>query len=862
MLDVRCSMFNIQPMSVRRAIPAIIAAGVLPPAGAEPLPVYQPYQPDLHTLHLWHLDEAGPPFKDDGTVPTALLGLINGATAAYPSLPGFGSAVHFGDNHSTVTGGLVYGPILLAKPELDLGPGDNVDHPFPIMGPDGAFTIEAIVRLDVLPHESGSLAADIVSMDDESDANRVFIFRIEKPGFLSFVPISGNSVQGGGLASLPQEGPHAVTTGAWFHVAVSYNGSPGSPHNLKLYWTRIGPGLEKANLIGSGTLTEDLSTALGDFAIGNTGKFNALGPRENFPGAIDEVRISGIAREPHDFFFIPPEARARAHPKKPHLLSPELRLMIEQVLVNGNPVPVPAAGRPLELGPGLHRLDFEFGFLPGADADPFAIKCRLDGMDGEWQPATRGMSLTWEMLDADDSVLTSTAMTASGASSGWRSDVLDARLDLRNEALFIPGNTRKIRVSFSSGTPDTTGTWIIDNLSLYRSGRAGGNLWPNGSFSEGERMNQITGIPLGWERRGSEPAIARVILRSNPALGLLDAEQHHSALWTSTCTLPVDLHKDGEIFTVSWLEAYNVIPGASLRATYLNVPPGSYTFRAIGVGGSPSHTTAQLILPISIRLPVWQRPWFLNSAILAGLAGTALLGFSAYRRRTRRHLASMALQHAVERDRTRIARDMHDDLGTRVTALTFTASFVRNALDSSPEKARQQILRLESSARDLVHAMEGLVWAVNPANDTLDHLASHLSAVAQELFRDSGARIRISIPTDLPPLPLRSDFRHHFALAVKESLHNARKHAGPCEVNFLLYAEDGDLVACVQDNGAGFDPDQPREGNGLANIKARFKELGGSFTLESEPGKGATARFRCALPLQSFSKRSHPEPFP
>jgi signal transduction histidine kinase len=225
-----------------------------------------------------------------------------------------------------------------------------------------------------------------------------------------------------------------------------------------------------------------------------------------------------------------------------------------------------------------------------------------------------------------------------------------------------------------------------------------------------------------------------------------------------------------------------------------------------------------------------------------------LLLFAAYRRRSRHRLSAIKLQHAVERDRARIARDLHDDLGTRVTVLNLAASFLRRAIDGDPEKARVQVVRLESAARELVHAMDGLVWAVNPANDTLDHLTTHLSAVAQEVFRDSPVKLRIAIPDDLPAVLLRSDFRHHFALGVKEALHNVLKHAGPCDVWFRLAAGDGALVVEIADNGIGFDPASPREGNGLHNLRARFEELGGTCEIRSAPGQGARVIFRCQIP--------------
>jgi signal transduction histidine kinase len=176
------------------------------------------------------------------------------------------------------------------------------------------------------------------------------------------------------------------------------------------------------------------------------------------------------------------------------------------------------------------------------------------------------------------------------------------------------------------------------------------------------------------------------------------------------------------------------------------------------------------------------------------------------------------------------------------------ASVVREAIDGNPGQARRQAVRLESAATDLVRAMDGLVWAVNPANDTLDHLVGHLSGVAQEIFRDAPVTLRISIPTDLPACQLRSDFRNHFSLAVKEALHNILKHAGPCGASLQVLVEGGILVAIIADNGAGFDSSHPKAGNGLLNLRARAREMNGSCGIESAPGEGTRIVLRCPLP--------------
>ena len=561
------------------------------------------------------------------------------------------------------------------------------------------------------------------------------------------------------------------------------------------------------------------------------------------------MRISSIARAADDFFFVThglKERERRQAALKKHPRPADARLEMRQVLVDDVPTPVRDGTEPLELAPGQHRLDFDFGFVGGDALDTLAVKCLLEGLDDSWLPTTRGMTMIWEMLDAYDQVISRTAFTASGSSPGWGSDISDSKMRRRVEPLFIPGKASSIRVSLSSGTPDTTGSWVIDDLSLTRPGPPRVNFWQNGNFQDGERSNQTSGVPRGWSRRGNETGIARLVqLGDNRALGLVDAVQEHFAIWTSTRDLDTTPAKEGETFLVSWSEAYNVIPGASLRATYLSVPSGRYTFRAIAVPADPALPGADLAFPVVIREPFWKSSLFVPLVVAGGIVLIGLALFAIYRRRSRERIASIKLQNVLEQDRARIARDMHDDLGTRVSALNLTASFVRRALDVDPAKARQQVIRMESAARDLVQAMEGLVWAVNPANDTLDHLAAHLAGMAQDLFRDAPVRLRLSIPADLPAIPLTSDFRHHFALAVKEALNNILKYAGPCEVSLTLSAEDGTLRVEVKDNGVGFDPSLPREGNGLRNLASRFEEIGGKFAIESSAGNGTRVSFRC-----------------
>jgi len=811
-----------------------------------------PDEPDEHTLHLWHLDESGPPFLDSGTSPKPLLGLLNGARAGQKSLAGFGQAVSF--DHAAGGESLTNfyeGAILLAQPKSVDGPEDNVTAPFPIMGEDGAFTIEALVKLNKLPSEAPGLALTIVSMDGESN-DRVFNFRIEKTGFLSFAPFAGRSLRGGGLTTIPVSGPHAINTSDWFHAAVTYDGNEGSAGNLKFYWTRLAPGLTAANLLGSGTLISDLSKELGDFAIGNTGR-TVLGKKEcnPFPGLIDEVRISGIARPAHDFFFVNPESRLQAVRQSTQTSThPDFELQIEKIEIDGKETSLPRGQNPLLLEAGTHRVDIDFSLPQGTITEKVGVRCRLEGIDDPWQPAVRGMLVICEVLDKSQEVISRSSFASIGQSNGWSGDSYETPLNPRLEPLFLPRNAKSLRITLSSGTPDTTGQIVIDNLAVTLPSDSLGDksIWRNGRFEEGESIYTASGTPTNWQREGDDTAIARLISRQGDrGIGLVDGDETANGKWTSTCNLP-SIPDGGSSVILSWDEAYSIIGGRSYRATYLSVPSGNYQFRAIAITQSPGLASTHLELPIIVRSPIWEKSWFLpiTASIAVGLIALVIL--QSYRRRAFARFSELNLKHTLESDRARIARDMHDDLGTRVSSLIMGASLVQRDLDRDPVASRRNLEWMGSAARDLANAMDTLVWAIDPAKDSLEQLANHLSGLAQEIFREDTFRLRINVPTNLPSISLRSEFRHHFSLAVKEALHNIAKHAGPCKVSLELAWCDDELTVVIHDDGLGFDPSTPAEGNGLLNFKSRLEELGGSCLVESRPAFGTTITFICPLP--------------
>ena len=242
-----------------------------------------------------------------------------------------------------------------------------------------------------------------------------------------------------------------------------------------------------------------------------------------------------------------------------------------------------------------------------------------------------------------------------------------------------------------------------------------------------------------------------------------------------------------------------------------------------------------------------QRGWMV-ALVLASIVG---LGYWKLRRTQAdsEQAASAHRQRLIE-ERHRLARDLHDDLGSRLTRLAVLSDLI------GQDKNEASASLLAQSTRDVMTEMQQLVWAVNPRNDTLEGLADYLSSHLQHFFSGTGIRAIGEIPIDLPSEPLAGTVRKQLVLCVKEVLANVIKHAGATEVALRLTYEAPLLTIEVVDNGRGFiqpgdelgmTTAMPGGGNGLCNMSDRMKSVGGSFRFETVPGRGTTCVFQVTL---------------
>lgn len=300
--------------------------------------------------------------------------------------------------------------------------------------------------------------------------------------------------------------------------------------------------------------------------------------------------------------------------------------------------------------------------------------------------------------------------------------------------------------------------------------------------------------------------------------------------------------------------------GSKHVAPYSYLPPGQYTFRVIacnndGVWNETGASLAFIVLPY-----LWQTWWFQGCALACGAGAVSAGVLWATRRRVRRKLEQLERQRALERERARIARDIHDDLGASLTRISMLSQSVRAEVEALPQVAAD-VDQIYGTAREVTRAMDEIVWAVNPLHDTLDSLVTYLGRFAQHFLSGAGLRCRLDVPVNLPAWGLTSEVRHHLYLALKEALHNVVKHAGATEVRISLDCSQEGFVLVVADNGRGFAPGSFQShtppsgtdvrlssGNGLWNMRKRLEEIGGRCEWETAPGEGTRVRFFIVCP--------------
>jgi signal transduction histidine kinase/ligand-binding sensor domain-containing protein len=273
---------------------------------------------------------------------------------------------------------------------------------------------------------------------------------------------------------------------------------------------------------------------------------------------------------------------------------------------------------------------------------------------------------------------------------------------------------------------------------------------------------------------------------------------------------------------------------------YANLAPGVYRFlvRAVNSGGGATFQPASL--SFQVLAPFWRRWWFVTMALTGVLASA----YTVHHYRVGRLLA-------LERVRTRIASDLHDDIGSSLSQIAILSEVAHRRANGRLPELDQHLAGIGSISREVLESMSDIVWAIDPERDKLRDLAYRMRRFATDVLTSRGIRLRFEAGGD-EDLPLDPDLRRQLLLVLKEAVHNIVRHSGCTEAVILLRSERGVLRLRVWDNGNGLNVETAAHGQGLRSMKRRASHVGGEVGFSSEPGQGTTIEFSVPLPRRKL----------
>lgn len=307
-------------------------------------------------------------------------------------------------------------------------------------------------------------------------------------------------------------------------------------------------------------------------------------------------------------------------------------------------------------------------------------------------------------------------------------------------------------------------------------------------------------------------------------------------------------------FDEDWTEA-----SEPRQAIYPRLPAGNYRFRVVGRSADGNWSPDEAAMSVKVAPFIWQMWWFQVGAVaLFGLVILVLVRYLSFRW-LRRRLEIAERRSALDRERDRIARDIHDDLGHGLTQIVLLSELTLH--NHLPTDERQDHLeQIVTTAKQGLRSLDETVWAINPRNDTLPDLVDYLGHFVMKSLATANIKCRLHLPDYPPNRPVPAEVRHSLFLVVKEAVNNIICHANATSVKMSIQITDEDLIMVIEDDGQGFAFGESAPGqDGLLNMRQRMSDIGGKFEIESAPGAGTRISLTHPWNARTRMARAHLE---
>jgi signal transduction histidine kinase len=299
-------------------------------------------------------------------------------------------------------------------------------------------------------------------------------------------------------------------------------------------------------------------------------------------------------------------------------------------------------------------------------------------------------------------------------------------------------------------------------------------------------------------------------------------------------------------FDNDWIQ-----PDEARIASYSRLLAGNYQFRVEASLGDGPWNDAPTTLAFTVEPFFWQTWWFRTCAVLFFTSAViAIVRYISFRH-IQRELSRLEQRAQLDKERTRIARDLHDDLGCSLNKVALTLDMTQRQIEST-QSVNGKLQDCSAMVRQAAKSVDEIVWAINPRNDSLHYLVDYISQFAVEFLHAAEISCRVDLPDSVPNCGVSPEARHNLFLVVKEALNNIARHAQATEVHLRVTVTGEEISFTLEDNGRGFErPPENATCDGLRNMRQRMDEIGGQFELKTSPGAGTRVTFFYPLPQKN-----------
>ena len=277
---------------------------------------------------------------------------------------------------------------------------------------------------------------------------------------------------------------------------------------------------------------------------------------------------------------------------------------------------------------------------------------------------------------------------------------------------------------------------------------------------------------------------------------------------------------------------------------YSKLAPGKYLFHASAIDHNGIKSKEDDFLTIIIHPPFWKTGWFIFLTSFSLFSLTLLAARYVFTRNFREKILILEKEQAIEKERSRISQDMHDELGSGLTKISIMSEVAMTQLNDS-SKAKNQLENISFSSRELVDNLQDIIWILNSKNDSLENLCAYIREYALKYFEPFNIEVSIEFPEKISMVKLSEDQRRNILLVFKETFNNISKHSACSEVLIKMLEQATTISFLIKDNGRGFDKAKIRNfANGLSNMEKRMLVIKGSFVIHSGIKQGTTSEFK------------------